>query len=493
MKQLTVILGNQLFPRRYYNDYKDDLIYMAEDRGLCTHFKYHKHKLVLFLSAMRHYAQDLKDQGFDVYYQKLEEQKKDYPEALMDFCQKKKIKKVMIFEIEDKFFEKKLQKLFEKSDIELFIRQTPFFLNTRDEFKEYLDGVKKPFMKTFYEQMRSKTGYLMKDDKPVGGKYSYDSENRKKLPKNIDIPSYNIQAPDDTTEEVIKLVEKEFSNHPGEAKNFWLPVTRVQSLAAIRDFLDYRFQEFGHYQDAITDRDPFLFHSILSPLINLGLITPEEVVEKTLEYAHDNDIDLNCTEGFLRQVIGWREFVRGIYQNFSEKQDQENFWKHKKKLPKKWYEAKTQIPLLDDAIKKAYKFGYNHHIERLMVMGNMMVLLEIDPKEAHEWFMQMYVDSSDWVMGPNVYGMALYSDGGIFATKPYICGGSYYQKMGDYKKGEWVDICNALYWRFISKHLSYFESQYRLSMIANLWKKMDKKKQDNYIDTAEKYIKELWS
>lgn len=465
---------------------------MMEDMGLCTHFKYHKHKIILFLSAMRHYAQELTSQSFEVHYHKLEEQKKPYLDQLILFCKKNKIKKVIFYEIEDKFFESDFKNQLSKNGIDIEEKVTPFFLTTREEFKEYLDNVKKPFMKSFYEKMRSKTGYLMKENKPVGGKYSYDSENRKKLPKKIEIPSYNIQAPDEITQEVCQLVDKKFKDHPGESKHFWIPVTRRQALSAIDDFLSYRFNQFGHYQDSITDRDPFLFHSILSPMINIGLITPEEVCERAIEYADDNHIDLNSIEGFIRQVIGWREFVRGIYQNYSETQDSENFWDHKKQLPAKWYSAQTDIPMLDDAIKKAYKYGYNHHIERLMVMGNMMVLLEIEPTEAHRWFMDMYVDSSDWVMGPNVYGMALFSDGGIFATKPYICGGNYYLKMGDYKKGEWTDICNALYWRFISKHLKYFESQYRLSMMANLWKKMDKEKQDQYIKTAESYIKQLW-
>ena len=265
-------------------------------------------------------------------------------------------------------------------------------------------------------------------------------------------------------------------------------------LDLLDQFLEKGLSNFGDYQDAISDRSAFLFHSSLSPGMNLGLITPDEVLKKCISYYHQHlgPESLNSLEGFVRQILGWREFVRGIYQSFSEIQEEENFFDHRRRLSAHWYKGTTGVLPLDDAIKKAVKYGYNHHIERLMVISNMMLLCEIDPREVHRWFMEMYVDSSDWVMGPNVYGMGQFSDGGIFATKPYFCGSNYILKMSSYKKGEpWCEIMDGLYWRFIERNKSFMSKNPRLNMMVKTLEKMDGARKSRIFKPAEEFIEKV--
>jgi deoxyribodipyrimidine photolyase-related protein len=290
---------------------------------------------------------------------------------------------------------------------------------------------------------------------------------------------------------VSKLVEQLFEGHPGHAKDFWLPTTRVEASGWLDDFLVKKFEHFGEFEDAIHPDEFSVFHSVLSPVINLGLLTPNEVVKRTLRFAKENKTPMNSLEGFIRQVIGWREFVRGIYQNFSEKQDSENFFKHEGKLSKVWYTGQTGIVPLDDSIKKTIKFGYAHHIERLMVIGCLMLLSQVHPREAHRWFMEMYVDSSDWVMGPNVYGMSQFSDGGIFATKPYICGSNYILKMSSYKKGPWCEVWDGLYWKFVSEKFQFLAKNPRLSMMVAMWGKKSKSEQKALLSAADGFIQRV--
>ncbi|TNF28695.1 MAG: cryptochrome/photolyase family protein, partial [Deltaproteobacteria bacterium] len=361
-------------------------------------------------------------------------------------------------------------------------------------FQTYLSKVKKPFMKTFYEGARKKFSILLeKDRKPVGGKWSYDQDNRKKLPKNSEPPTILSIEHDQVTNDVISFVDKNFSNHPGESSDFWIPTTRKESLKWLNHFIKFKLEHFGNYQDAITPRSDFVFHSVLAPMINMGLILPEEVIQKVEEAWRKNPdvIPLNSVEGFIRQVLGWREFVRGIYQNFEKEQWETNFWNHKRKLSNHWYQGNTGIPILDDAIKKTIRYSYSHHIERLMILSNLMLLCEIHPHEVFKWFMEMHSDSSDWVMGPNVFGMGQFSDGGIFATKPYTCGSNYYLKMSDYKKGDWCDVVDGLYWRFIDKHQDFYRSNPRMSMMVKTLEKMDPSRKKTIFQAAEKFIQEV--
>lgn len=478
----VLILGNQLFEpsiiKKHLVGTKNVHFFMREDSELCTYFKFHQHRIVLYLAGMRTYAKELQKNGFEVHYQELDKNPSTYELALLSFLKENNIQKVFYFEIEDKFFEKRIQNLFLKHKIENEVWPSPMFLTTREEFKSYLNRSKKPFMKVFYESQRKNLKILVdKNLEPEGGRWSFDTENRLALPSKILPPDAPRIRPSEITKQVIALTEKKFSKHPGDAKNFWLPVDRKGAFEWLENFLEERFAFFGPYEDAIPEHSDFVFHSVLTPFLNTGLITPQEVVDSTLAYAKKNKISIASTEGFIRQVIGWREFIRGIYQNFSEKQESANFFNHKRKLTEHWYKGTTGIAPLDNTIKKALRLGYTHHIERLMVVGSLMLLLEIEPDDAYRWFMEMYIDSSDWVMVPNVYGMALFADGGIFATKPYFCGSNYYRKMGGYKASEkWCNGVDGLYWGFVEKHKSFFLKNPRLSMMARTVEKMDPEK-----------------
>ncbi|MCW7468149.1 cryptochrome/photolyase family protein [Leptospira kanakyensis] len=482
MKKGLLILGNQLFdlsdlvPTTVRNQYT---IFMREDKELCNYYQFHKQKIAFFFLAMRKYCDELKSLGFNVQYEFLNDSNISYDESLTNFLIKNQFDEFHIFEIEDKFFEVRIKHVLTQTKIHWFEHKSPMFLTSREEFNKYLVNSRKPFMKTFYQSQRKKFNILVDENgKPDGGMWSFDFENRKKLPKGFfppPIPEITINSDE---QKVLDLIENKFSTHPGDTRHLWLPTTRVEAKEWLNHFLKFRLYDFGVYEDALSTKFPFIHHSILTPFLNLGLLTPKEVIDETLKHAKNNDIPIQSLEGFIRQIIGWREFVRGIYQNFGETQLTSNFFGHKRKLTKHWYEGNTLIPPLDHVIHKCNRYGYAHHIERLMIVGSLMVLLEIDPLDSYKWFMEMFIDSSDWVMTPNVFGMALFSDGGIFATKPYICGSNYYKKMGSYPKGEWEMVVDGLYWKFIEKHKSFFEKNPRLSVMIGNLNRLDPKKKN---------------
>jgi deoxyribodipyrimidine photolyase-related protein len=487
MTQALIILGDQLFPQEFYRSHQGKLVFMAEDYGLCTHFKYHKHKILFFLASMRAYAQELRKIGHKVHYHELDET--SFEDKLKHFLKNNKITHVTVGEINDKFFERHLQQLLKDLSIQVEILETPMFLCSRQEFKNYLFYHPKPFMKTFYEKERRRLKVLLDSKgKPEGGQWSFDSENRKKAPKLIEAQEPLIFADSAELSEVKILVEKNFPDHPGVVENFWPATNSSDALKSLRHFIQHHLKDFGAYQDAITDRSVFMYHSVISPYMNAGLLTPQEVMDEVIKSYRQGKAPLSSVEGFIRQVMGWREFVRGIYQNFSEEEEQSNFFNHHGKLSPHWYEGTTGLPPVDDAIHKAQDFGYCHHIERLMILSNIMLLSELHPLEVHRWFMEMFIDSADWVMGPNVFGMGQFSDGGIFATKPYISGSNYVLKMSDYKKGDWCDVWDGLFWRFIGKHKSFFQKQPRLNFMVITLEKMDPSRRSYLLERAEEFI-----
>ena len=499
--KLLLILGNQLFPIARVRDTGINQIFMAEDLGLCTYTRHHKLKIVLFLAAMRYFADDLDDQGFDVSYDRLDEQLEasgkppSYEQKLTEYLEENEhIDELVHFEIEDKFFEHRIATFCGKHKLKRTELPSPMFLTSRQQFAEYLDDANgKPFMARFYERQRKRLNILVdKEGKPKGGQWSFDADNRKKLPKDVRIPKMNYANPTEHVHDVVALVNEYFADHPGQIEDVeesvWFPTTRRQALAWLTDFLDYRLEKFGDYEDALSDRGDWLFHSVLTPTLNLGLITPDEIIERTLRQAKRKGTPMNSLEGFVRQIIGWREFIRGIYQNYSDVEESENSFNHHRKMKACWFTGETGMPPLDDAIKKAIRLGWTHHIERLMVLSNFMNLCEIEPKQAHDWFMQMFIDSSDWVMGPNVYGMGLRSDGGIFSTKPYICGSNYLLKMSDYSKGDWCDAADGLYWRFVENNKAFFESNPRMSMMTRSLAKLKSERKEKIFAAAERFI-----
>lgn len=487
---LFIVLGNQLFASKYLADYRDAQFFMAEDAELCTYYKFHKHKIIFFLAAMRHYADELRNQGFQLIYRHMQAQvdAQGYEAKLATALDGGHYRRLMCFEIEDKFMEQRLRDFAQARGLELRMIPSPMFLCSRDQFNDYLAGVKKPFMKTFYEAMRKRTGFLMEEGRPAGGKYSFDADNRKKLPKNAAPPPLPKVPHSQHVQDVIALCNARFSDHPGDADRFWLATQRQHCEAWIEHFIAQRLADFGSYQDAIHSQHDFNYHAVISPFINVGLLLPGDVSARVEAAFRGGKCDINAAEGFIRQVIGWREFVRGIYQNYSEQQDEANFFEHERGLKQTWYTGDTGLPPLDDAIRKSLRFGYAHHIERLMILSNVMLLARVDPRQVHRWFMEMFVDSSDWVMGPNVYGMGQFSDGGIFATKPYVCGSNYIKKMGNYASGDWCDTLDGLYWRFIEDNRAFFERNPRMKAMTSHLDRMDDEKRARLWQAADAFL-----
>ena len=491
--RLFIIFGDNLFPIKYFEKFKSFKFITIEAKDLCLHFSYHKSRLVFLLSAQRNKRLEMLQNGFDVDQITLDHSfDLSYVEKLSKYCEANNVLEIHCYEKEDKFFREMIQSFCNKKKIKLVIYPSPLFLNSHQDFNEYLKRHKKPFMKSFYEESRKRFNILMnKDGSPLGGRWSFDDENRSKLKKGIVVPTINSILIDSVSLEVIRLIETKFPNNPGpnletNPELFIFPVTRKDSLNHLNHFLEIKLNSFGEFEDAISKHEDFIFHSLLSPLINVGLLTPQEVIETTLKYAQKNKPAINSLEGFVRQVLGWREFVRGIYNNYSEQYENKNFFKHKRKLKECFYQGETGIDPLDHVIKKVNKYAYAHHIERLMILSNIMLLLEVDPIEVHRFFNEYFIDSMDWVMGPNVYCMGQFSDGGIFATKPYICGSNYMRRMGGYPKGEWCDAVDGLYWRFIRKHDNFFLKNPRLSMMVSLIHKMDKNKLKIHLELAQK-------
>ena len=485
--RIHVILGNQLFPVEHLKQLNIKHVFMREDINLCTYEKHHKQKITLYLSAMRSYRDSLKKNKITTEYCDLMTGNSvAYEEYLEKYLEKIKIKKISIWSIEDKWFEKRLKKL-EKNGISIEIHDTPMFLTKLNEFKEMCTQRKSPKYKMtdFYINQRKKLDILMKDNKPIGGKWTFDGENRKKIPQNTTPPPLLQFKKTNHTKDVTKLVDEVFNNHYGETKYFNYPTTRKQALDNLRHFLDHKFSKFGDYEDSVDERSHLWFHSNLSSSLNIGLITPLDILNNIRDLSNT---PINSYEGFVRQIIGWREFMRCLYHFEGKNMEKSNFFNHQRKIKKSWYTGDTGLDPLDYSIKSTIKHAYSHHIERLMIQVNLMNLCEIKPKDAYKWFMELYIDSSDWVMTPNVYSMGLFADGGIMATKPYICGSNYILKMMNFKKGPWCDVMDGLYWRFIDKNRTFFKKNPRLNMMVSLFDKMKKVKKDNILSKASEFI-----
>jgi len=486
--RILLVLGNQLFPPRTLGAVRDAVVFMAEDVGLCTYVRHHQQKIVLFLAAMRHYADELREAGFEVHYHRLENDGElPYGDKLSRFIEETGAAEIVHFEIEDRAMEDRIRAIAREAGLKRTEIRSPMFLTSREEFEAFASRRKKLLMADFYREQRQRLGVLVDDaGKPLGGKWSFDADNRRKLPAEVEPPSVAAAPATPQVEAIVGLVAQRFGDHPGRAEDFWWPTTREQARAWLGKFIDERLPGFGPYEDAMTRRSLSVFHSLLSPLLNLGLLTPDEVLDAVL--ASQDDVPVQSTEGFVRQLIGWREFIRGIYRVHGQRQAAGNFFGHERDMTRDWYAGTTGIEPLDDVIRKTSRLGWAHHIERLMVLGNLMTLCEIRPARAWQWFMEMFVDSSEWVMGPNVFGMGIFSDGGLFATKPYICGSNYLRKMSDYESGDWCDVIDGLYWRFISRHRPYFEQNPRLAVMPRALDRLSAQRRRKIFAAAENFL-----
>lgn len=489
-KEIHIIFPHQLFKTSEVLKHIG-VIYLVEEYLFFNQYKFHKQKIAFHRASMKAYADYLENMGKSVTYIEAKDTLSDVRELLPNL-KNEGVETIHIIDPTDNYLERRLK---EKSDnLEVKWYDNPLFINTKDDLESFFKPTKKKFFQTsFYKSERKRLDLLMVGDKePQGGSWTYDGENRKKYPKDKTPPA--IHFPDKTNyhEEAESYVENNFGKNYGQLNDFiTYPIDFKSADAWLEQFFEYRFHEFGPYEDAIVKEEHFLNHSLLSPLINIGLLNPNDVVERAIEYAEDNDVPINSTEGFVRQIIGWREFIRGVYEAKGVEERTKNFWNFNRKIPKSFYDGTTGITPVDDVIKKVNKSAYAHHIERLMVLGNFMVLCEFDPDEVYKWFMELFIDAYDWVMVPNVYGMSLFADGGLMSTKPYISSSNYIKKMSNYGKGDWEPVWDGLFWTFMDKHRDFFAGNPRLGMLLSNLDRMDKKKLEAHFKEAETFLKQL--
>ena len=487
MKQeINIIFPHQLFEESplLANGFK---IYLIEEFLFFKQYHFHKQKIAFHRATMKAYQKFLEDQKLEVVYIESGDTLSDIRNFSKEI-KKQKIEKIHLIDPTDEWLENRVKKLGGTCDIQLY--ENPHFLNTREELSHFFKSDKKSFHQTtFYKQQRIKRNILLEpDEKPKGGKWTYDVDNRKKFPKGKTPPPIHFPEANNYWLEAVEYVEQHFQNNLGELTPHGIyPLTHEASRKWLDQFLEFRFFDFGIYEDAIVREYAILNHSLLSPLMNAGLILPQEIVDKSLAFSKKEDIPINSTEGFIRQIIGWREFIRGMYECKGNYSRTKNFWNFTRKIPASFYDGTTGIEPIDVTIKKVLETGYCHHIERLMVLGNFMLLCEFDPKEVYRWFMELFIDAYDWVMVPNVYGMSQFADGGTFATKPYIGGSNYIKKMSNYKKGPWTEIWDGLFWSFMHKHQDFFLSNPRISMLAHTLKRMAPEKLELHLSNAEKF------
>jgi len=484
---VLLLFGNQLFHPRHLQAYRKARIVLVEDDALCRRYAYHKQKLAFLLAAMRDYADTLRDAGFTVDYHPLDAGT-NWRAATSAALDATNSPTLAYFEVESPDLARAIARFAAHRSIRTEVASTPMFLGTREDFEAHLAEQGAPRMMTFYREQRTRHRILLSaDGGPVGGRWNFDPDNRARLPRTVTPPAPAAVTATANARALRDLVAVRFAEHPGRLQACWLPTTHVQADAWLEDFLINRFQDFGTYEDALTLRSPFVFHSALAPLLNVGLLTPGEVLGRALEYGARENVPLNSLEGFVRQILGWREFVRGVFHHYYQPMQSRNIWNAGRKLTASWYDGTTGIAPLDHVIDKTLDYGWAHHIERLMIAANLMNLSGIEPQEVYRWFMEMFVDAYDWVMVPNVFGMGLTSEGGIFTTKPYICGSNYLRKMSDFKPGPWCDVMDGLLWRFVANHEQTLKANQRLApMVANLPRVV--RKRPEIFDLAEDFI-----
>jgi len=449
----------------------------------------HKQRLVLHRASMRAWAAGRKD----VRHVPLACGKPLDSGELLEEVVPKRVTRLELADPLDDVLLRRIRRFAAKRKIELEIHPTPNLLSPVGFLEKHTGrGRKKPFMAAFYQEQRRRMDILVEPDgSPTGGQWSYDAENRQRFPEDHLAPVEPRASPNEEVKASIAWVEEHFPDNPGRVDTFAYPVTRRGALSWLDRFLNERFENFGAYEDALSRNHRVLFHSVLTPVLNIGLLDPREIVDRALTHASRHQVPLNSLEGFIRQVIGWREFMAGIYRHRGVEIRNGNFWGHDRPMPRSFYDGTTGVPPVDDTIRRVLDHGWCHHIERLMVLGNFMMLCRIRPEDVYRWFMELFVDAYDWVMVPNVYGMSQFADGGTFTTKPYLSGSNYVRKMSHYPKADWCDTWDALFWTFIGDHLKFFSSNPRLSMMARTWEKLPAAKKEAHHSRAAAFLKGL--
>ncbi len=490
MSEISIVFPHQLFAENPALS-KGRKIFLVEEFLYFKHYSFHKQKLVLHRASMKSYQAYLANEGYDVEYIESIDSKSEI-RKLISFLKKSRVTEIHFTQVVDDWLNKRIVSSSTKNNIKITEYLTPAFLNSAQEGDDYFNGKKRYFQTEFYIAQRKKRNLLLQPNgEPIGGQWSYDADNRKKFPAKEIPPQINFPKEDDFVNEGKQYVEKNFGDNYGESEPFQYPINFKESEKWLQHFLKTRFEKFGEYEDAMVVTENILHHSVLSPLINVGLLTPQQIISATIKFAEKKNTPLNSTEGFVRQIVGWREFIRIVYNREGVKQRTTNYWKFTRKMPPSFWNGTTGIDPIDNVIKKVLKNGYLHHIERLMLLGNFMLLCEFDPDEVYKWYMEMFVDSYDWVMVPNVYGMVQFADGGLMTTKPYISGSNYVLKMSDFKKGPWCEIWDGLFWRFMDVHRSFFQKNPRLGMLVNTFDKMAPEKRNKHNENAEKFLSSL--
>jgi deoxyribodipyrimidine photolyase-related protein len=488
MKAVTLVFPHQLFEVNPAIE-KTQTVYLIEELLFFKQYKYHKQKLVFHRASMKAYQHYLQSKGYKVIYIEAHEHNADV-RNLLPSLKKSRVSEVHYCEVTDNFLEKRISRNANKLSLEIKKYNSPLFILTQNQIADYFSNKKRFFQTDFYTRQRKHYKILVDENlQPVGGKWTFDAENRLKYPKGRKPPTLNFPATNEYWMEATAYVKTNFSTHYGAISNsFTYPTTFQESLLWLKQFLQHRFSAFGDYEDAMVKNEITLHHSVLSPILNVGLLTPGMIIDQAIAFAKEKEIPLNSCEGFVRQILGWREFIRGVYEAKGTQARTTNFWKFKRKIPPAFWEGTTGITPIDNTIKKILATGYCHHIERLMVLGNFMLLCEFDPNEVYRWFMELFIDAYDWVMVPNVYGMSQFADGGLMATKPYISGSNYLMKMSDFEKGDWQPIWDGLFWRFMHTHRDFFLKNPRLGMLVKTFDKMPAAKQKEHLQRANSFL-----
>ena len=490
MNNINIIFPNQLFEKSLLIENLNST-YLVEEYLFFKQYKFHKQKILFHRDSMKNYNDYLIKKGLKVIYIDSQNNNSD----IREFLKNTKAKQINVYNPEDNWLEKRISSVCSEKNIEIKFYENPLFINKQNELKTFFKPEKKKLFQTsFYKNQRTRLNILLDNEKnPVGGKWTFDDMNRKKFPKNKQTPILDyskIKSSHYLSSK--KYVEINFENNLGEiSENQLYPTDYKSAKIWFKNFLISRFEEFGIYEDAVLTKESIINHSILSPLLNSGLLNPNEVLKTTIDFYKKNNIPINSAEGFIRQIIGWREFIRGVYFSKGSKERTKNYLGFKRKIPNSFYDGTTGINPVDDTIKKVNKTGYANHIERLMILGNFMVLCEFDPDDVYRWFMELFIDSYDWVMVPNVYGMSQYADGGLMSTKPYISSSNYIIKMSDYKKGEWSEIWDGLFWSFMDKQRVFFSKNPRMRMLISSFDKMNSLKKEKLLLDADNFITNL--
>ena len=482
VRQLVLVLGDQLGAKSSAFDGFDpaqDAVWMAEVAEESTHVWSQQTRIVLFLSAMRHFRDVLRGRGITVHYREVDEKENagNFAGELKAALHRLKPQRVMVVEPGEWRVAQALEKTVRAAGLELEVRPNRYFFCTREEFAAHAKGRKQLRMEFFYRELRQRTGILMQDGKPAGGEWNYDVENRKSFGKEgpgLLVPKPVAFEPDATTREVIAMVRRMFPKHPGDLDRFDWPVTEADARKALADFIAHRLPLFGDYEDAMWTGHSVLYHSRLSSAMNLKLLDPREVLAAAEKAWHDKHVPLAAVEGFIRQILGWREYVRGVYFYFMPEYVERNHLGARAPLPAFYWTGETEMNCLRHALTQTLELGYAHHIQRLMVNGLFALLLGVKPQEVHKWYLAVYVDAVEWVELPNTLGMSQFGDGEVMGSKPYVATGKYIQRMSNYCAGCPYDPAQrtgpkacpftTLYWDFLDRHRELLAKNHRMGM-----------------------------